>query len=71
MKYENYYLNLDKVAALNSDSEKKQIHDYYRFMLEYSSDGVRTSMSESFFNTLFNNGYLKEVRDEKIQQILS
>ena len=70
MKYENYYLDLDKVSNLKIEDEKKQIHDYYRDMLHCFSDN-RDSMGMSLFNTLFNNGYLKEVRSEKIEQILS
>ena len=70
MKYENYYLDLDKISELNTEDEKKAIHDYYRDMLHSFSDN-RTGMASSLFNTLFNNGYLKEVRSEKIEKILS
>jgi len=70
MKYENYYLDLDKISGLNTEEEKKSIHDYYRDMLHSFSDN-RTGMASSLFNTLFNNGYLKEVRSEKIEKILS
>jgi hypothetical protein len=69
MKYENYYLDLDKISKLNTEDEKKAIHDYYRDMLLSFSDNK--TMSSSLFNTLFNNGYLKEVRSEKIDKILS
>lgn len=68
-KYENYYLDLEKVNKL-PDDEKKNIHDYYRDMLMFSSDG-RDDVATSFFHTLLNNGYLKEVRSEKIDKILS
>ena len=70
MKYENYYLDLDKLSELKTEDEKKAIHDYYRDMLNCFSDN-RTGMATSLFNTLFNNGYLKEVRSEKIEKILS
>lgn len=70
MKYENYYLDLDKVSNLKTEDEKRQIHDYYRDMLHCFTDS-RTGMATSLFNTLFNNGYLKELRSEKIEQILS
>lgn len=69
MKYENYYLDLDKISCLNTEDEKKAIHDYYRDMLISFSDNK--TMSSSLFNTLFNNGYLKEIRSEKIDKILS
>ena len=70
MKYENYYLDIDKVSKLNTEDDRKQIHDYYRDMLHCFSD-KRDLMAMSLFNTLFNNGYLKEVRSEKIEKILS
>lgn len=70
MKYENYYLDLDKLSELKTEDEKKAIHDYYRDMLHCFSD-KRDSMGMSLFNTLFNNGYLKEVRSEKIEKLLS
>ena len=70
MKYENYYLDLDKLSELNTEDEKNAIHNYYRDMLHNFNDN-RTGMATSLFNTLFNNGYLKEVRSEKIEKILS
>jgi hypothetical protein len=39
-------------------------------MLYCYSDG-RKEVAEGFFNTLLNAGFLKNVRDEKIDKILS
>ena len=33
MKLEDYYLDLDKVSNLNTEDERKNIHDYYRDMM--------------------------------------
>ena len=70
MKYENYYLDIDKVSKLNTEDDRRQIHDYYRDMLHCFND-KRDLMAMSLFITLFNNEYLKEVRSEKIEKILS
>lgn len=70
MKYENYYLDIDKVNALESD-ERKRIHDYYIDMLHYFSEPNKEKMAISIFHTLNNFDYLKEIRSEKIDQILS
>ena len=70
MKLENYYLNLDKINLLPSNGDKEQIHKYYQDMMFFHSDG-RTSMAQSIFLTLINHEYLIDVRDEKINKILS
>ena len=69
-KFENYYLDIDKVSKLDDKEEKQRIHNYYIDMLTSSSD-QREEMAKSLFHTLYNNGYLKEVRDEKLKQVLS
>ena len=70
MKFDNYYLDLEKVSKIASEEERKQIHRYYMDMLMFFSEN-RNSMGMSLFNTLNQSGYLKEVRDEKIDKILS
>jgi len=70
MDYSNYYLDLGKVAELKTQSDKDKIHNYYSDML-HSAHDKREEVAKSIFNTLFNNEYLKEVRDEKLQQIFS
>jgi hypothetical protein len=68
MKIENYYLNLKKIELLPSE-DKKVLHEYYRDMLYTNSDG-RTSITNSIFLTLLNNGYLIDIREEKINNVL-
>jgi hypothetical protein len=70
MKFDNYYLDLEKVNALSSKEEKEQIHRYYMEMIHSSEGGLKLS-ANSFFNTLYYGGYLKEVRVEKLDKILS
>jgi hypothetical protein len=70
MKFDNYYLDLEKVNSLSTKEEKEQIHRYYMEMMHCFHD-QRNSMAMSLFNTLNQSGYIKEVRDEKIDKILS
>jgi hypothetical protein len=70
MKFDNYYLDLKKVSKIESEEERKQIHRYYTDMMPFFSEG-RDSIATSIFNTLNQSGYLKELRDEKIDKILS
>jgi hypothetical protein len=70
MKFDSYYLDLEKVNSLGTKEEKDQIHRYYMDMMHCFSDN-RNSMATSIFNTLSQSGYLKEIRTEKIEQILS
>lgn len=69
MKIENYYLNLEKISTLQKE-EKEVIHRYYQDMLHHLHDG-RTSMAQSLFHTLFNHNYIVDVRDIKINKVLS
>lgn len=72
MNLKNYYLDIDKINREYKEQkeERNKIHDYYKDMLYCYSDG-RKDVAEGFFNTLLNAGFLKNVRDEKIDQILS
>jgi hypothetical protein len=70
MKIDNYYLDLEKVNSLSSKEEKEQIHRYYMDMMHCFQD-QRNSTGMSLFNTLAQAGYLKEIRSEKIDKILS
>lgn len=69
MNIEDYYLDLDKVAKLESAGERTAIHNYYRDMLTYDK-----SSAVSIMNTLLRGGFLKNVtqeeREEKIETIL-
>lgn len=70
MKFDNYYLDLEKLNSLSSKEEKEQIHRYYMDMMHCFVEN-RTSMGKSIFNTLYQSGYLKEIREEKIDKVLS
>lgn len=70
MKIDNYYLDLEKVNSLQDADEKERIHRYYMDMMQYF-DEKKNSIGTSLFNTLNQAGYLKEVRSEKIDKILS
>lgn len=73
MNIEDYYLDLDKVSNLNTEDERRNIHDYYRDMMSSYVDG-RTKQAKSIMNTLLRGGFLKnlsqEEREEKIETIL-
>jgi hypothetical protein len=68
MDITQYYLDLEKLKSLNKEDANK-IHDYYRDMIYTYEDG-RKNIATSLFNTLNNNGYLKNIRDEKLGLIL-
>jgi hypothetical protein len=68
MDVKNYYLNLDKLDKLEGE-EKNRIWEIYRDMI-YSYEEKRLSIANSFFNTLYYSGYLCDMRDKKISQIL-
>jgi hypothetical protein len=70
MKFDNYYLDLEKINTLSTDQEKERIHRYYMDMMMSFSDN-RYSVGKSIFNTLYQSGYLKELREEKIDKVLS
>lgn len=69
MDITKYYLDLSKISNLPED-ERREIHHYYRDMLNCLEDN-RTTHAISFFNTLENAGYLINIRDEKIDKVLS
>ena len=68
MQLKNYYLDLQKLSKL-SKKDQDRIDRYYQDMLHCNSDG-RTEIAMSFFNTLSQAGYLRELRSEKISKIL-
>jgi hypothetical protein len=69
MNFEDYYLDLEKVNSIKDKDEKEQIHRYYMDMMHCFVDN-RKSMGVSIFYTLYKSEYLKEIRSEKIDQIL-
>lgn len=69
MKIENYCLNLKAMKELE-EKDKEVIHSYYKDMLYCFSDG-RKEMCISIMNTLLLGGYLIDVRENKIDEILN
>ena len=69
MDLSQYYLDLEKVNSLEKEIANK-IHEYYRDMIYAYEDG-RKNISTSLFNTLYQSGYLKNTRDEKITELLN
>ena len=63
------YQDLEKVNSLEKEIANK-IHEYYRDMIYAYEDG-RKNISTSLFNTLYQSGYLKNTRDEKITELLN
>jgi len=68
-KIDNYYLDLTKVNLLKKE-ERSRIYDMYRDMI-FSYEEKRNVVANSFFQTLFHSGYLIDVRDEKIEELLN
>jgi len=69
MNLDGYYLDLHKLDQMKDVSFRDKIYEMYRDMV-YSNEDGRTKISQSLFNTLLSNGYLKSVRDDKIESIL-
>jgi hypothetical protein len=69
MNLTSYYLDLDKIKELSKE-ESNKIHDYYRDMIYCNEDG-RKRIVENLFNTLYENGFLKNIRENKINEILN
>jgi hypothetical protein len=68
MDITKYYLNFESFKLLDKE-DKTRIHDYYREMVYAHSDG-RKEVTTSLFNTLNNNGFLQNIREEKLKGIL-
>ncbi len=69
MKLENYYLDLDKVNKIVCKHDRDTINNYYRDMLHYFLDG-REDAGKSIMLTLERGGYLINLRDRKLEEIL-
>lgn len=68
MKFENYCLDLNKVNSLKKD-KRRVVIEMYRDMLFSGKDGI-TEIASSFFNTLNQSGYLINIRERKINDIV-
>ena len=69
MDIDKYYLDLEKVSTIESKHDRDIIHNYYRDMMYCFHDG-RSDMGKSIMSTLQNGGYLINIRDKKIGDIL-
>ena len=69
MDLTQYYLDLDKIKELSKE-ESNKVHEYYRDMIYCNEDG-RKNIAQNLFNTLNENGYLKNIRQDKINEILN
>lgn len=70
MNIDTYYLDLEKVSKLQTTEERDRIHTYYMDMMSCFFDN-RNSIGTSIFYTLYQAGFLKEIRDEKLDKLLS
>ena len=68
-KIDNYYLDLIKTNKLEQE-ERNRIYEMYRDMI-FSFEENRLKVANSFFITLYHSGYLINVRDEKIEELLN
>ena len=68
IKIDNYYLDLIKINKLEQE-ERNRIYEMYRDMI-FSFEENRLKVANSFFITLYHSGYLINVRDEKIEELL-
>lgn len=69
MDLKQYYLDFEKIKSLSLE-ESNKVHEYYREML-YSIEDDRKNITISLFNTLIENGFLKDLRNEKLDDILN
>ncbi len=69
IKIDNYYLDLIKINKLEQE-ERNRIYEMYRDMI-FSFEENRLKVANSFFITLYHSGYLIDVRDEKIEELLN
>lgn len=68
IKYDQYYLDLNLMEKL--DSQKYEaIHQLYMELLNRSAHD--SSSTSSIFHTLEKSGYLRSVRDKKLEDILN
>ena len=69
MDLSNYALNLKKVNKVKCPQNREQIHNYYIQMIEcnYRKEG---DLADHLFRTLSIAGYLIDIRDKKLKNIL-
>ncbi len=65
---QNYQLDLKKVFNLNKNKRTIIIELYNNMINNY--EGKMAIVGESIFNSLFGSGYLIDIRDKKINDIV-
>jgi len=66
---DNYYLNIEKINNLVKIEDRNRIYEFYRDMV-YAKEENRLNVTQSFFNTLYYSGYLINLREEKLDNLL-
>jgi hypothetical protein len=71
MELKNYCLDLEKVNKIAEKDNRDRIYDYYQTMLSAEYHDKNSNLALNYFNTLDKAGYLMNIREEKIDRILS
>ncbi len=71
MDLKNYCLDVEKVNKISEKDIREQIHNYYQVMLGSKYHDKKDELSQNYFNTLYQGGFLIDLRDDKINKILS
>ncbi len=70
MDAKDFFLDLQKVSAIESEEERNRIHTYYNDMLMYSCETDRVGVAISLKNMLNKSGYLIDARDDILEKLL-
>ena len=67
-----YHISGSNYCQINKleQEERNRIYEMYRDMI-FSFEENRLKVANSFFITLYHSGYLINVRDEKIEELLN
>lgn len=71
MELKNYCLDLEKVNKISEKDTRDRINDYYQIMLSANYLDKNTDLALNYFNTLNQSGYLIDIREQKIDKVLS
>jgi hypothetical protein len=71
MELKNYCLDLEKVNKITEKDTRDRINEYYQSMLNFKYIDGKNDLALNYFNTLLLGGYLIDIRDQKIEKILS
>jgi hypothetical protein len=71
MELKNYCLDIEKINKISEKDIREKLHEYYQQMVIYKYVDKNDDLSINYFNTLNNGGYLIDLRNEKIDKVLS